>query len=476
MKLPFVIVFEPPTRADVRRWFRRGWSWPRVAALICCTGVLGCGIWLRIHAAHQAPTAPAFLNMHTTPAGAAVSLDGHGRGTTPATLSLAAGKHQVRLHLAGYADAEVAMTARPGETAQVQRQFWPANVRVLPVAAPMPGAQIVTADFLADGRVAVEVQLSSGGRQLWLADTAGDYRRVGPAIAQGAVAISPDGGRVAYLTASQQTALSFTNSVDTVTLAAVDGTQLKASSIVGNGVHPVDLAWAPDGKRLLIVARQQAAVGGATSRLLILDPNRGQSRPVVQLPATVVEGSYTWSPNDQAVAFLTQSNSVTSLCAADLQTGAFRYLGDVARGSNTRPTFPPIAWSTDSDQVVFSEPSSNHGGWPFGSHQTLQLVRGSIARGSSPWTEADAQSPLWLSDGQVLAFTRPKHDGPLVVRSFDSSGRGQDVATVPIKADTYWARWDAAHRQALLAVLGGGLDGAAETTYWLVQFTTERAS
>jgi len=161
MELPFVIVFEPPTRADVQRWFRRGWSWGRAAALICCTGALGCGIWLRIHSAHQAPTAPAFLTVQTTPAGVAVSLDGHVRGTTPTTLNLNSGKHQLRLHLTGYADADVTMTARPGETDQVQRELWPANVRALPVAAPMRGAQIVTAGFLADGRAVIVTSASA---------------------------------------------------------------------------------------------------------------------------------------------------------------------------------------------------------------------------------------------------------------------------------------------------------------------------
>ena len=477
MELPFILLFEPPTRSDVHRWLRRGSSWRRVAVLICGAAAIGCGVWFRIHSVRQEPAAPAVLRLQTTPPGAAIQLDGHAQGTTPAVVRASAGKHRLLLRLPGYAPADVPLTMRAGATDHLQRQLWPANVRVLPLAAPRPGSVITTAGFLADGRVAAEVQLSSGGRQVWVADGAGHYHRVGPALGQGALAISPDGGRVAYLTASRQATPSFDNPLNVIGLADINGNQLIAPlQISAAAAHLVDLTWAPDGKRLLIVAQQQAAVGGASSQLLVLSLDGSQPQVLAELPATVVEGSWSWNQNGQAVAFLTHGSSTTALSAIDLQTGAFRYLGDVARGTDAPPTFPPMAWSSDDDQLIFAAPVSGQSGWPFGSHQTLQLLLGSIARGSSPWLSADAQSPLWLADGQVLAFTRPKHDGPLVLRSFDGSGPGQDVTTLPIKTGTVWGRWDAEHRQALLAVPGMGADGAAETAYWLVQFTTGEGS
>jgi serine/threonine-protein kinase len=74
----------------------------------------------REQTAPRPPDTTGTLDVRSMPAGAAVSIDGQAGGSTPVSVTLAPGHHQVRLELAGYAafiaDAEV----RANERASVQ--------------------------------------------------------------------------------------------------------------------------------------------------------------------------------------------------------------------------------------------------------------------------------------------------------------------------------------------------------------------
>lgn len=89
MQLPISFVFEPPTRADMRDAAQNPRLWV-LATTIC---LLVAGALTLAHsqrASHELP-ADAALAVTSTPAGAAVLIDGRERGTTPAALSLPRG-------------------------------------------------------------------------------------------------------------------------------------------------------------------------------------------------------------------------------------------------------------------------------------------------------------------------------------------------------------------------------------------------
>src|SRR5206468_239587 len=76
----------------------------------------------------------------------------------------------------------------------------------------------------------------------------------------------------------------------------------------GYGTPPVeqlaDLAWAPDGRRLLVATRIGDGVSVSRARLLVLDTdNVDDPRELITMPAEPVAGSYSWSVDGSWVAF-----------------------------------------------------------------------------------------------------------------------------------------------------------------------------
>jgi len=243
-----------------------------------------------------------------------------------------------------------------------------------------PGASIADVAFLEDGRLALSMAVPAGStntgerqlREPWMYDPARgnltqfETRDSSPRAA--AVSISPDGDHVAYLlpgpSASQPGAAGAR--LKEVWVASAEPTpppvrvfalpSANTSSTPGSAnsadveeVH--DLAWTPDGHHLLVTVRLAAIAGGYApaprSRLLLVDASPEQLGPPVELmtlPAEVVSGSYTWAPDGNWVAFLTQAtsgsggNNFVALCAVDTRAGGaisgFRYVADLGRWSD----------------------------------------------------------------------------------------------------------------------------------------------
>src|SRR5215212_1622717 len=115
MQFPFTFVFEAPTRADLRDAARRPRLWALAVGL--CLLVAGVIILARAHRAAQALPADAELAVTSTPADAAILIDGRDRGRTPATLILPRGHHRVTLRLAPYANVSYNVDLAPGHPA-----------------------------------------------------------------------------------------------------------------------------------------------------------------------------------------------------------------------------------------------------------------------------------------------------------------------------------------------------------------------
>jgi Tol biopolymer transport system component len=210
------------------------------------------------------------------------------------------------------------------------------------------------------------------------------------------------------------------------------------------------------------------------AQLRWLDIARGSASTLVELPSTIVPGSFLWSPRGDVVAFLTQAGSLVSLCLLEVDPPSFRYLADLGQNDTNPLPFPPLAWSPDGSQLVYAAPvqTSNNtvGGWLLGARSAPALFGA-----TAPWTQgqrlstAGGNAPVWRADGSLLALAQTNGSGPLRVQAVDpGSGVATPVGTLPLPvASTYAVRWDAAHGQALLAQRG--TDGTTE--FWLLSFT-----
>jgi hypothetical protein len=106
-----------------------------------------------------------------------------------------------------------------------------------------------------------------------------------------------------------------------------------------------------------------------------------------------------------------------------------------------------------------------------------------------PWRRSggSARAQLWPpahgwrrglavgADGRILGLSRPKSDGPVVLRGIDPAGsQAEDLAEIAVPPSpsgaTLAGRWDLEHAQLLLALPSGSLAITAPADYWLVRF------
>ena len=137
---------------------------PSRAELLTLVGGLllvgSAAIWVstaaqRTPAPPDAPPDTAALAITSTPSGAAVVVDGHERGSTPATLHLSLGQHQVALSAQGAID-EPRSIALGADGLSLVVDLWRAHPTMTYLKPPLPGAMVVGAGFLDDGRLALQ--------------------------------------------------------------------------------------------------------------------------------------------------------------------------------------------------------------------------------------------------------------------------------------------------------------------------------
>ncbi len=475
MQLPFTVVVEPPSLDELRRLARRWWIWAIAAGFI----VLGVVVLLlnsrpsddRTLLDNRGP-----LHVTSDPAGAEVVIDGNKVGRTPVDVTLPPGEHRVIIHYQGYAEATYLPTLT-NEPSDLHADLWLRTPQVDRLRPIFPGASIVGAGFLIDGRVVLTVALPPGDeRQLWLLGKDGEVERLGPPQARGSIAVSPQGTQAAYLAASDRSAAAGRLTEVWITQRDAErGGRLYTLSTAAADERLVDITWAPDGQHLLLVSRQQPPGGGQRTKLRSLEVSTGAATDLVTLPSDIVVGSYTWSPTGEHVAFLARSGQLTSLCSLDLASGDFHYLADLGRDDASPLPVTPLAWSPAGGQLLYAAPAQDRptsGGWLFAAKPAPALFKANLAVPvGQRLGKAEGQFPVWRGDGEVLALARPNGSGPLVLRQVDPNGETKDVAELPLKpTSSYAARWDAAHAQLLIAVRGSAGTGTSQTDYFLVQF------
>jgi hypothetical protein len=481
MQLPFTIAVDTPSRAKLRRAARRHWVW--IVALSLIAGIaVAIAAYVQIRRAEV--VGEATLRVTSDPSGASVEIGGRTRGHTPAELRLAAGDHRVILHRDGYADAINSVSLTSGRAVELHGALWLWTPEVQQLRPTSPGATIIGAVFIADGRIALSVVLPPDDeRQTWMLDENGGMRRLGPTEARGALAVAPDGGRIAYVTRGQDDDTGTNGGrPDEVWIAPAErerGTRSYVLSTEMRDERLVDLSWAPDGQHLFLVTRYQLVGGGYRTRLLWLDAARGEIEKLANIPSEVVPGSYSWSPTGEHVSFLAQSGQTTSLCLVRTDGSELRYLTDLYQDDSSPLTFPPVSWSSDGSRMLYAAPTQNQGanqsGWLWGAQSAPALFEVRVSRPQEQRVgTAEGQSPSWREDGSIVMLARPKLGGPLALRSVEADGSIRDLGDLPFKAGpTYAARWDVAHAQAIVAVRGAASTGANKPEYWLVRYRPE---
>ena len=456
-----------------------------VLALVAAMAT-GTGVWAGLHyqqeVRHQAPVPPATLLVSSVPSGALVQVDGHEHGRTPARIAVSPGEHRLTFTNPRAMVARATVRAASSDTVDVTGTLWLQMPTVQRLKPPFPGASVADATFLADGSVALAVTLPPGSdHELWVQATQGGPRPLGPATAHGPMAITGDGAQVAYLAPGTPTTTSFAPSdqqLSTVwTVPSTGGTAALRYALppANQDDHLTDLSWAPDGKHLLVVARQQAASGTRT-RLLWLDVTEHRVQPLVTLPSIVVPGSFQWSPRGDQVALLTQASSLVSLCLLTTTPPSFRYLVDLSHDDSSPVPYPPVSWSPDGASMAFTAPttttSGQLGGALFGPQTTMGLfLTSTVGTESQRVGTVAGRAPLWRDDGRILTLTRTDGRGPLVVQATDPRGvHTEALGTIPLPGTGIpAARWDQVHGQALLAIR----HESTPPDFWLVRFIPE---
>ena len=456
---------------------KRRWRWLVVGATGLAAIAISIAAFMFLRVGRDTPNAA--LTMTSEPSVALVEVDGRKRGETPLTLALADRDHEIVLHHAHYADAVYNVSPQVGVTTTLHADLWLRSPRLQRLRPALPGAAIVHADFLVDGRVVLILSLPPGDEcQAWIVSGAGSVDRLGPANVHGSVAVSPDAQRIAYAVRSEKAGV--TTRLDEVWVAQAPSEQGNPQySLPAKSESIIDLAWARDGRNLLVVSRETITGGGVRTHLRWLMPDTSAAKDLVSLPSDVVPGSVLWSSSGQWVAFLTQSGSVSSLCLLDIETGRIHYLADVASDDSHPLPIPPLTWSPDGGRLLYAaltQERSKQNGWLLGSRSRQALFLGSTDNPvGQPLGDVEALFPVWRPDDSVLAFAAPASKGTLTLHAISTRGTSRAVGDVPLDASNYAVRWDPAHAQALIAMRPRNSVSTTNLEYWLARWRPEEA-
>jgi PEGA domain len=478
VELPITIVIEPPSLVTLRGGLRCRWLW--VSAIVV---VLAVAVGLLVLVANVsradalATSTSADLRISSRPAGAEAWIDGRAVGQTPAVVGVAPGAHQLQLKAEGAIDAGYALEVQqPG--AAFHAALWRRQPELIRVRPALPGASLASARLQSDGQVALALDVGGHGElQAWQLDPITSAQEALPgSLAGGRLAVAPNGQRVATIgTELGPPSPSRSNdgrSVVWLSEAAQPGAPLTAIWHAPATDSLADLTWTPEERGLLAVTEQGSPTDRQVrTRLWLIDVDSGSARQLLALPSHVVPGAFSWRPDGRQVALLAHDGSLNALCLLDLE-GEFRYLADLEPSSVLPLPYPPVTWSADSQRLAFAAPRQEPAATPSTWLQTRprRVVYVSNAGAVAPrvLTELNAVGVAWREDGQLLALTRGRDSGLLVVL-VDAAGHEQRLLELPMRAaDAYAAQWDVGRARMLLASAAG-----SELDYWLVRLGLE---
>jgi hypothetical protein len=482
MELPFTVVFEPPSRAELRALLRmrRTWVAGVLVALAIGTPVLIATVG---HTEAAASGVGVPLEVTSRPTGAGVWVDGRERGRTPLEVQVEPGTHRVLLKAHDAQDGQYAVQVG-GQPAALAAVLWRSQPTLAHVRPSLPGAALADVRLLADGELALSVSLPPGHQmQAWRLDPqSGVLEPLLTDVTSTRLSVAPDGEHVAFVGydvgppgpgADAPGAGSARPSV----LWLVYGEHL--GSIAGwrpslaPGEQLLDASWSPRADRLLVVTGATLPGGAARSRLWLVDADGQQGREVLALPSEIATGSEAWSPDGQHVALVAHAGMVNALCLVDVD-GGFRYVADLDSSAAAPLAYLPATWAGDSQRLVFVAPHQHPPGVPFGWMRSDAQHALYIASATDPTPllvgDTDVDFAAWREDGQLVGLGRLGIDRALAVRLLDGSASTQQLLELPLRpAANYAALWDLDRARVLLVspTQSGGVD------YWLAMFGLE---
>ena len=492
MELPFTVVFEPPSHAELRALLRmRGyWAAGLIVALTIGTAYVLANV---ARADARAATLGASLEVLSRPSGASVWIDGQPRGATPLHVRLDTGTHGVMLKNPGAIDAQYAIDLGSGGAA-LQSVLWRRQPGVTRLRPALPGARLEDVRVLEDGSLGLSVALPPGRElQAWRLDplTGGVEAVVDSGIAGARLTFASDGQHLAYLGPEigppwrRDVSTSFGSSepmlgvlwlVERHSTEQPVGTRAWRAPLEP-GEELTDVSWSPARNRLLVIASELLQGGVHRTRAWFLSTDLQQTVAALSIPSEVVPGSESWSPDGQYVTFVAHAGQVNAVCLLGLD-GTFRYVADLDQSDGSPPAgYPPVAWSSDSQRMLFVAPRQHPPDVAFDWLQPQAQHAMYVASVDRPTpvalTDTLADQVTWREDGQVLGLWRANSDTPLSIRLLnDSGGSGAGLLDLPLKiASTYTAVWDLSHANLLIAAHDSAFGSA--TAYWLARLGVE---
>ncbi|MBV9171123.1 MAG: PEGA domain-containing protein [Chloroflexi bacterium] len=463
MEFPIEVVFEPPSRSELRAWLRLRRVWVVCVLVLLAVGIAaGLAELGRADALASAPGVPLRIASH--PSNARVWVDNRERGRTPLELSLAPGHHSAAIRAPGAHDGNYEVdVGMPG--ASLDANLFRAQPVVARIRPALPGATLDDVRLLDDGELALTAMLAPGQLETWRLDpSTGAIEPILTEITATRVAVAKDGTYAAYvggdigpraLTADQQ-----------ATSGAVLWLQSTASSGTYAGWRPppgevvLDASWSPRAEALLVVTGRRASTADPAplTRLWWVDHTADAARELRSLPSVVVPGSESWSPDGQHVAFVVHAGALNALCLMSAD-GSFRYLADLEGSSGPPLPYAPVGWASDSQHLLFSAPEQFRAPpapstW-FQTTPVHVVFEASVSESlPTPVGAAQFAVPGWAPDGRIVGLGRAGSgdDAKLAVEVLSSGNRLDRILDVPLNATrNFAAEWDSAHSRAVVA-------------------------
>ncbi|MBV9322326.1 MAG: PD40 domain-containing protein [Chloroflexi bacterium] len=492
MELPFTIVFEPPSRSELRALLRMRGHW---AAGVIVALAIGAAYLLanvaRADAGAAAGAAPLYVT--STPADAAVWVDGRQQGTTPVDVSVVPGPHDVLLKTSETIDSRYSVDV-PVAGRAFDAILWRHAPTVTHLRPTLPGAVLSDVRLLNSGAIGLAVSLPPGRQmEAWSLDpsTGGVQQLMGP-MPGAQPAFAKDGRHLAFLGSEvgppppRASNAGYASTSDEQPGARLSVVWLLSNA--GGGVAApdtgwrapleaneqlADVSWSPEADRLLVIASQSLSGGARQSRVWFVDAGDLHAEPVLTLPSEVAPGTAIWSPDGSHVAFVAHTGEINALCLLGLD-GSFRYIADLD-SSSTPPAYPPLSWSPDGQRMVFVAPHQHAPGaafdWLAPAIQHAVFVGSLDQPTATPLVDTTLDEVTWREDGRLLGLWRAGPDAPLGVRLLDAAGeRLQDLVQLQIKPGArYASAWDLSHAQLLVT----GRTTSERNEYWLVRLGVE---